>query len=585
MLLLLPPPLLLSPPNVTGCSPTCLRRTGPAFLRLSSPPSVLRPAHPGRTSVSRTRYGHSIRFFILRSHLRSPIYCPPSVCSMDTAWANGLRGIAALFVASSHITLCFARSTVPPSLAYDGPVKLFQRPILRLISQGNSWVAVFFVLLGFVNALKPIQLARADKSADALAGLARAAFRRTGRLFFPAASVTVLAWAACQLGLMDMARQSNAFWLQDTTPLPSPSWSAAVVDLFRELGRTWLVGRNIYDDPQWALMYLLFGSMLVYVVMLATVHASGAFRLTALGLLYVAAWIADVTYLQFNVIAGMFLAELSHTRWATAKPSPLRIILTYAAVVLGLVLASFPDQFAEQVPWSRRLLLAGFHIFPTSAIQGRMWPGVGAQVLCGAVLLNPRLRAVLSVRPLLWLGSISFPIYLLHGTLIRTLLTWLTFGPIALFTRPPSLEQLAAEGKQPLVPIGKYGALDRPIIPQPPTPAFVLILPLFTACVLAIAHAWNKHVEPCFGTLTVRCERFAVGWRRPPTVKAQADEEAATNGTTVVMNGFSVNSNQDPVFMNGTPALANGTRPIMTNGYGHASKKKVNGLLPVTKLG
>ena len=164
---------------------------------------------------------------------------------------QGLRGVASIFVVASHTILSFAPHLILPANSSNGPVDLFQRPILRLISQGPAWVALFFVLSGFVNALKPIRQARAGSVDTALANLASSSFRRTGRLVLPAAAATVISWFLCQLGAYEMARSSDATWIRETSPSPSVSWTAAVISLFKNIFATWMFGQeNEYDQPQ-----------------------------------------------------------------------------------------------------------------------------------------------------------------------------------------------------------------------------------------------------------------------------------------------------------------------------------------------
>lgn len=206
---------------------------------------------------------------------------------------QGLRGIASLLVVSSHTTLCFARSVVPPSLGQDGPVNLFQRPFLRLIGQGNAAVAIFFILLGFVNSIKTIQLSRAGYTQDAVSSLGTGLFRRTGRLVFPAALMTAVSWLCCQSGLYNLARRTDAYWLQVTSASTSSSWSEAFRSLGWEVVATWVVGENYYDQPQWALFYLFKGSLYIYLVLLATTHITPPFRLAAEVLLYMWSWISN----------------------------------------------------------------------------------------------------------------------------------------------------------------------------------------------------------------------------------------------------------------------------------------------------
>lgn len=206
-----------------------------------------------------------------------------------TASEQGLRGIAAVFVVSSHVSLCFARYIVPPSFG-NGESALFQRPFFRLVAQGQAFVAIFFVLLGFVNSLKPVKLARAGAVSDSLASLATSAFRRTGRLVFPAAVVTLISWFACQLGAFQLASMADAYWLHTTSPQPSPSWDVAIGDLVRQLISTWVSASNAYDQPQWALMYLFKGSLFVFMTLLATVPTTPNFRILAETVLYFWSW-------------------------------------------------------------------------------------------------------------------------------------------------------------------------------------------------------------------------------------------------------------------------------------------------------
>lgn len=53
---------------------------------------------------------------------------------------------------------------------------------------------------------------------------------------------------------------------------------------------------------------------------------------------------------------------------------------------------------------------------------------MGAFLLIFSILFSTTLRYLLSNRHLVFLGSISFSMYLLHATLMRTILAWVMFG-------------------------------------------------------------------------------------------------------------------------------------------------------------
>lgn len=191
----------------------------------------------------------------------------------------------------SHLTLAFARWIVLPCLGKDGNMLLTQRPIFRLVGQGAAWVALFIILSGFVNSLKPIKLARGGNIDPALSNLAVSSFRRSFRLVLPATAATIISWFITQFGAYETAKKSNAYWLYTTSPDPSSSWGTAVEDLLHAIRTTWTYNPdNPYDQPQWALLYLLQGSMFVFTALLVTINLTPRWRVWTIIFLYFWSW-------------------------------------------------------------------------------------------------------------------------------------------------------------------------------------------------------------------------------------------------------------------------------------------------------
>lgn len=406
---------------------------------------------------------------------------------------------------------------VLPRSAERGPYFIFQLPIFRLFAQGQAWVAIFFVLLGFVNSLKTIQQSRAREFNAALTSLASSSFKRTGRLVFPAATVTVLAWFVCQLGFNRLALSSEAYWMRITSSEPSPTWVVAIDDLIRAIISTWFFAENPYDQPQWALVYLFKGSLYVFMVLLATNRTTPRFRFLVYAILYIWSWsIGECRYLSLlyvitvnaslglvgtNVFFGMFLAELSFFPQSTisAESSIHLQALPLILAFVSLVLMSYPNEYTTWAPWSRFLLNVGYAIFPDTTDFGRAWPGLGAQFLCLSVMISPLLRRVFSNRWFVWIGSMSYSLYLLHGPLMRSVLAWLTFGPIALREGLPNPTE------------NPDGSWNWPVLPFPKPAAFVVILPVFWAFLTYVVWLWSTRVDPLFGKATNMFERIAFG--------------------------------------------------------------------------
>ena len=172
---------------------------------------------------------------------------------------------------------------------------IWQLPVFRLLAQGHSWVALFLILSGFVNALKPIKLARSNQVENALTNMSLSSFRRTFRLILPATAATLVSWVVCQLGMYEMSRNGDAYWLYTYTPMMSYSWGTALEDLVNALRATWTIGViNPYDQPQWALIYLLMGSMMVFCALLMTVNLTPGWRTAALSIF--ALWSLDWSF-------------------------------------------------------------------------------------------------------------------------------------------------------------------------------------------------------------------------------------------------------------------------------------------------
>ena len=170
------------------------------------------------------------------------------------------------------------------------PPLICQLPFLRCFFMGRPSVAIFAILSGYVNALKPIRQTRAGHIDYALTGVAKSACRRTSRFMIPAILATTLSWLICQFGGYGLAKNVEAAWIRDTSPLPSTSFAGAFYDLFNNLITTWTDGGNEYDRIQWTLCYLLRGSMLVYLTVVATAYVHSRYRMLIYTILYIYYW-------------------------------------------------------------------------------------------------------------------------------------------------------------------------------------------------------------------------------------------------------------------------------------------------------
>lgn len=203
---------------------------------------------------------------------------------------QGLRGIAAVFVVTSHISRAFAPTLLGPQISDNTGPTIFHLPFVRLPAQGPPWVALFFLLTGYVNAMKPLKQARAGNTTAAFQTLASSSLRRTARLVLPTTVATVLSWLVCQLGGYKLANRCESDWIKFSSTEPSTGVFAAVGDLLRNIFTTWLSGANRYDPVQWTLVFLLKASLFVYITLLATVRTQSFYRMLIFTGLYAFSW-------------------------------------------------------------------------------------------------------------------------------------------------------------------------------------------------------------------------------------------------------------------------------------------------------
>lgn len=196
-----------------------------------------------------------------------------------------------------------------------------------------------------------------------------------------------------------------------------------------------------------------------------------------------------------SIFCGIMLAELHHSDIPLGF-AQYSIVFTIPLTVISLMLMSFPSDYQNHAAWSKFLLEWHATLAPQNAELSRFWPTLGAQLLCFTIVMSPYLRRALSLRPFLWLGKISFPLYLLHGTFMRSLLSWLLFAN-------QRLEEMEEHQGEETFVVMRY--------PLPPRSTFVVVLPIYFVILFYTAHVWTQKVEPHFGTITKRAEDLMFG--------------------------------------------------------------------------
>ena len=173
---------------------------------------------------------------------------------------------------------------------------------------------------------------------------------------------------------------------------------------------------------------------------------------------------------------------------------------------------SYPGSYAEAASWSTWLRDFATQYFPTEthgAIE-RIYGSLGGILLLAGIIISPHARWALSRPPLLWLGRVSFAIYLLHGMFLRTIFAWLLH---------------LGQGKQVITEYDQGGReihIER--YPLPGSFQRAVATVVMAVCVGIASHFWNLKFEPIFAKITSKLESIVAG-------KVEMREPKSNNAT------------------------------------------------------
>jgi peptidoglycan/LPS O-acetylase OafA/YrhL len=159
-------------------------------------------------------------------------------------------------------------------------------------------------------------------------------------------------------------------------------------------------------------------------------------------------------------------------RATPALPRPVPALL----ILVGLFVCSYPTTNPEWAAWSRVMTYIGAKVTPEKTDLSYYWVSVGASTLMIGIFLSRDARRVLSLPFFNFLGRVSLPVYVLHNTLLRSVLVWMVYSNAATSEDPGTLK-----------PAG--------------TLTFMVAIPFFLAMVYAAAYLWLLYVDPWCGKM------------------------------------------------------------------------------------
>jgi peptidoglycan/LPS O-acetylase OafA/YrhL len=317
---------------------------------------------------------------------------------------EGLRGIAAAIVVLYHLVLGFTHKgvgVVPHGHGFWDVLVQFGLGMLN----GGAAVAVFFVLSGFILSLPFANDRRISRVLVAM-------LKRWPRLAALTTIACLFAWALIWASTHEYKHAAAAIgsgWMATHGNAPLTGHRLSFLGALKEgLFNAFLYGDVHFDSPLWTMRIELFCSFAIFLAapVLFAIQ-SWTLRLALIFVVMVlCGGVYPVTYFSdflIGTIVAMLYAE-----------DRMPVFSNWQAAVVGLV-AIYLFSFT----YEQKLLIHApiKAIMPSGDTSHFVWDG-GAVLMILVLLGNPVLRRVFSKTWAVWLGLLSFPIYLLHGPIM-----------------------------------------------------------------------------------------------------------------------------------------------------------------------
>lgn len=316
---------------------------------------------------------------------------------------EGLRGIAAAIVVLYHLVLAFTPKGVGAVPHGHGALDVFTQFILGMLN-GGAAVAVFFVLSGFILSLP---FARDRRVSRVLVAL----LKRWPRLACLTAIACLFAFALISWSGHEYkaaAHVIGAKWLATHGNAPIELRSLTWGEALREgLVNVFTQGEVKFDSPLWTMRIELFGSFAIF-LSAPLLFAIGSWAIR-LGLVALAFYVTGTGY-PFTFLADFLTGTVLAMLFAEEKLPQLGNKAAFLLGGLGLYLFSFTYEQAL-------LIHAPLKLFLSASYSHYVWDA-GAALLIIVLLGNPPVSRVFSGNWAMWLGLLSFPVYLLHGPIL-----------------------------------------------------------------------------------------------------------------------------------------------------------------------
>ena len=348
---------------------------------------------------------------------------------------DGLRGLACLFVFNEHLTYNFSTSFLYGYGIADKR-NFIQWPLIRIFWSGFSMVAIFYVISGYVLSYKPLKQMRAKDLERFHSTLTSSVVRRAMRLYLP----TIIAVLICGL-LVSMGaftyptavfhQDNNYLSLHEIPPSILDTFTLQMADAFKHAMQmlnfwTWSddLSAGDYDRHLWTIVVEFRSSMVLFLLLVGVSRMKQTYRLLTT-IFFISFCIVTERKDVLLFVSGMLIAEIDLIRHSSKQRTlPFHSIrhhntsITYLTIfIIGLYLSSAPTLGCPNTPGYRTLssLVPSCWTDPAAFLRS-----IGAVLITWSVANSQFLKPLFTNSFTLYLGNISYALYLVHGNVLKS---------------------------------------------------------------------------------------------------------------------------------------------------------------------
>lgn len=350
----------------------------------------------------------------------------PAAVSAKLASLEGLRGIASLSVVFHHFFYGFLPALIWGAAGSKGLIfpqleeTIAQTP-LSLLWNGDFAVMIFFVMSAYVLTYRYFQnydhktgKSLQDDGEFIFFSVIRRYPRLTIPIFFSSLCVLFFFNAGLLYHKQAVVYSHSFEWLSLLWELPNASIADVFQNTFLEVPFAY---ETRYNNVLWTICIEFYGSMLAF----ALIGLIG--RLSLRWAIYplLIWWIGNSLYLGF--ILGVILADMRFAPSCTMLREWLeRPFISWSVGLVGLYLGSF----IKGIDNSQNIWFSWLYILDGGSMPNAQWThNWGAFLLLTALLSSQSWQRAFSNPFFVWLGRVSFAMYLMHSLVFGTLTSWI----------------------------------------------------------------------------------------------------------------------------------------------------------------